>query len=317
MEAIKNLLENCAGLKSREKLLIVADPETTQVGKAVAAQAELVAETRLIVIPPMAMHGQEPTEKVAQAMLESTVIFGLTKKSLAHTKARFNATQKGSRYLSLPDYSLELLNHKALSFDFSSLAKEAEALSKKLSSASYCQVTTALGTDISFKLGGRAANSCPGLARKPGELASPPDAEVNIAPVESETNGIIVVDGSIPCDQLGVLRSPVTLKIKNGKIYSFEGKDSVILKKIFQETRCDSSYILGELGIGLNPEANLCGVMLVDEGCRGTVHFGFGSNSTIGGSNSAPIHLDMVIKKPTLTLENDTVIKDGQIIELP
>lgn len=315
-KAIDNLLINCAGLQKHESLLIVTDKGTLKVGEAIAGRAKEIAKVRLINIPAMTMHGQEPTEEVAEAMLEHDVTFGLTKKSLAHTKARFNATLKGRRYLSLPDYSLELLESKALEYDFSSLCSEADYLSAKLDVATFCRVTSKLGTDISFRLNGRAANSCPGLARNPGELASPPDAEVNIAPLELETNGRIVVDGSIPCDEIGVLKTPVTVNVTNGSINEFKGDAGPALEKIFKDSGSDSSLILGELGIGLNPEANLCGVMLVDEGCRGTVHFGFGSNSTIGGTNSAPMHLDMVIKDPTLIIDNKTVIEDGRILEL-
>ncbi|CCO23221.1 aminopeptidase [Maridesulfovibrio hydrothermalis] len=317
MDSIKNLLQNCAGLKSNEKVLIITDTETEKVGKAIAEESEKMAETNCISLPSMNMHGQEPTPEVADLMLKHDVVLGLTRKSLAHTKARFNATQNGSRFLSLPDYSLELLNHKALSFNFRLLAEEANRFAIALTKAEKCKVTTSKGTDISFNLKSRVANSCPGFACNPGELASPPDSEVNIAPLESETNGVIVVDGSIPCDEIGTLNSPITITITDGYISNFEGEKSDVLRKLFKDTGHQSSKILGELGFGLNPNADLCGIMLVDEGCRGTVHFGFGSNNTIGGKNYAPIHLDMVIKSPTVILDTIIIVKNGNIIELP
>ena len=52
------------------------------------------------------------------------------------------------------------------------------------------------------------------------------------------------------------------------------------------------SHVLGEFGIGLNPLAELTGVMLEDEGCLGTIHFGFGSNSnSIGSSHNRTTYL--------------------------
>ena len=33
------------------------------------------------------------------------------------------------------------------------------------------------------------------------------------------------------------------------------------------------------------------------------VHFGFGSNITVGGKNDVPFHLDFVIKKPDLFID--------------
>jgi leucyl aminopeptidase (aminopeptidase T) len=52
--------------------------------------------------------------------------------------------------------------------------------------------------------------------------------------------------------------------------------------------------VLAEFGIGFNEAAELCGNMLMDEGCYGTFHFGFGSNSTVGGKNVVGFHLDFV-----------------------
>ena len=71
--------------------------------------------------------------------------------------------------------------------------------------------------------------------------------------------------------------------------------------------------ILAEFGIGINHKSKLTGNMLTDEGCRGTVHFGFGSNSTVGGKNSVNFHLDFIMKKPTVLIDNKKIIKDGKI----
>ncbi len=313
MNAVNNLLSICADIKAHEEVLVIADPSTTNVADIIAKQASLMAKTHSICIPAMTMHGQEPTESIADLMLEHNVIIGLTKKSLAHTNARQQASKKGNRYLSLPDYSLELLEHEALRFDFRKLITEADKIANLLTKGICCKVTSKLGTNISFDLKGRQANSCPGIASKPGTLASPPDSETNIAPLEYATNGTIVVDGSIPCEELGILKKPITLKVEKGFITSIFGAKSDILDNLFAKTGNPKSKILGEVGIGLNPKASICGIMLIDEGCRGTVHFGFGSNCTIGGVNDAPIHLDMIIKDPTVEIDDYTLIKDGRI----
>ena len=36
--------------------------------------------------------------------------------------------------------------------------------------------------------------------------------------------------------------------------------------------------------------------MLCDEGAYGCVHFGFGSNYTVGGKNKIDFHVDMILK---------------------
>ena len=54
--------------------------------------------------------------------------------------------------------------------------------------------------------------------------------------------------------------------------------------------------------------------MLTDEGASGTMHFGFGSNITVGGLNDVPFHLDFVLKNPSIFVDNNLVIKNGKPI---
>ena len=75
------------------------------------------------------------------------------------------------------------------------------------------------------------------------------------------------------------------------------------MRKILEKENSPKVYIPGELGIGLNPLSKLCGRMLEDEGALGTVHLGFGSNSTIGGENKVSFHIDMVMKDVTVFID--------------
>ena len=73
----------------------------------------------------------------------------------------------------------------------------------------------------------------------------------------------------------------------------------------------DKAYVLAECGIGLNPAARLTGHMLTDEGTLGSVHFGFGSNATVGGYNDVPFHIDCVIREATLWIDQSAVLVGG------
>ena len=55
------------------------------------------------------MHGIEPPTSVGIEMQNNNLILVLTKMSLAHTKARQAASSNGARYLSLAEYSLDIL----------------------------------------------------------------------------------------------------------------------------------------------------------------------------------------------------------------
>ncbi len=96
-------------------------------------------------------------------------------------------------------------------------------------------------------------------------------------------------------DGLGKLDSPIKLIIKKGSINSIEGdaRCCEILESLF-ERYGERARVLAEFGVGFNEKAKLCGNMLIDEGCFGTFHFGFGSNSTVGGKNEVNFHLDFI-----------------------
>lgn len=313
MEAIKNIVYNAGNLKKGEKALILCDFKTIKVANKFKSEIDKATDySKIMELPFYSNHGEEPSPDIVKEMIKADLIFCLTKNSLAHTQARINANNNGCRFLSLPDYSLDILQDKSLLINFKKLLPEVDNMTKILSEGRNATILSVSGTDLKLDITNRKGNCCAGFVDNTFRLGSPPDVEANIAPVETESNGIIFVDGSITCEQIGKLDEPVILEIRNGNIINFKSdKYEKILNKIFNTS---SKRILAELGIGFNPEAKLCGNMLIDEGARGFIHFGFGSNNTIGGINNAGFHLDFVIKNPSLFIDDKIVINEGALL---
>lgn len=313
----RTLVETCAKLRARETALILSTPETIDLGEIVRSAAEAQGSRAIHRrLPAMVMHGTEPPDDVAAEMPDYDVIFCLTRFSLAHSHARRRATDRGSRFLSLPDYSKDVLASNALQVDFDSLVAPCERLASMIDRAARIRVTSAAGADIAFSTGGRRANRAPGIVDKPGQLGSPPDAEVNIAPLEGSAAGVIVVDGSVPCKGVGLLLTPLTMEVENGVVVRCRSADGVarVVEEMFERAGPKSRNV-GEFGIGLNPKAKLCGVMLEDEGALGTIHFGIGANATIGGTVSVPFHVDFICKHATVELDGKPIMRDGKILD--
>lgn len=311
-EGCRRLVEVCADLRPHQSVLIVGEEKTGEVARAVLEHARRITErVVLAMIPGLTMHGQEPPPPVAPLMLQSDVIFGLTSMSMAHSQARLEASLAGARYLSLPDYSSEILASPAMQADFRALTRPAEHLAQIFSQGSEIHLTTPAGTDLRCNVTGRTANSAPGWCWGPGSLASPPDAEVNIAVQEDQTRGLVVVDGSIPCPAFGLMDAPLSMVIEGGAATRLSGPGWQRLKRILDELNDPKTRVVAEFGLGLNPLARLCGRMLEDEGCRGTVHLGLGSNCTIGGINQVPFHLDFVLRQPTVRVDGRIILHEG------
>ncbi len=314
----ETLVAICARLQSHERAYIVADATTRDVAEYVVAAARAIsAQVEFDVIEPLVIHGATPPENVGRGMQRGDVIFGLTRMSLAHTQERQQACLRGARYLSLPDYSLELLGGPSLQFDFAASAPIASSIKRRLDSARTVRITTPLGTDLRFSISGRSANACPGICWEPGTLGSPPDSEVNTPPLEYAAEGTLVVDASIPCREIGVLEEPITLTVRGGAVVEIDGPTAVAaaLRHVFDRVGNPDARQLAEFGIGLNTSAEITGRMLDDEGCAGTVHFGFGSNATIGGRIRVPFHLDFVVRRPDVYLDDTLWMQSGECEE--
>ncbi len=316
-EAVNHIVNNCTDINSDCKCLIIYDDSTKEIIKYFIEK--LLSVSKCVYSEEIELsdrHGEEPSKRVVEKMLQVDLIFCITKYSLAHTNARKIANQMGIPFLSMPEYNKELLKCDAIKEDYKSNLKIVEKVSKKLTKGNKIIVTSDSGTRLELSIEGRRGNSCPGFVNKKYLLGSPPDIEANVAPVEEKTEGIIVVDGSITHEKIGILKEPIILYINNGRMNQIccENKELESKLKAIMSKSNSKSYILGELGIGLNRQATLCGNMLVDEGTYGCVHFGFGSNWTIGGKNKVDFHLDFVIKKPTLTIDNQILIEKGEIL---
>jgi len=306
---ILKLIYQCGQFKESDQVLIVFDDSTEEIASKIFEKIQPFGHCKKYRYN-IKMHGGEPSEEISEAMFSSDLIFGLTKFSMAHSLARGKATQNGARYLSLPDYSLDVINSNAFDADFFEISKLSNKLINQLSNGKEITITSSAGTKLTMNIFGRNWNNAPGILLQRGDLGSPPDSEINIAPNELMTNGKIVVDGSIPIPEIGLLNNHLILEVVDGLVNIPSCTYGKILLRLFGPNK--NNRIIGEFGIGLNSKSKLCGRMLEDEGALGTCHFGVGSNSTIGGANKANIHIDFIIKNPNIFLDNEPIFKEGK-----
>ncbi len=182
--------------------------------------------------------------------------------------------------------------------------------------AKVAHVTGKEGTDLTFRVEGRRVNVMPCVV-EPGEFSPAPTAEVNFSPIEGTANGVIVADASIPYLGIGLLKKPIRFTVQDGFIVQIEGGDPdqlATLKAAWEKQADPNVYNVAEMGIGMNPKCHFTGIMLEDEGVLGSIHIGTGTNITLGGTVKARSHYDLIMGKPTLQLDGETLIQDGQLL---
>lgn len=253
-----------------------------------------------------------------------------------------------------PGITVDMMRRTA-AIDYELLQNRCKKLDEFFKGAVSVRVTAPGGTDLIIPINGRSLLFDDGDFSKPGTGGNIPAGEVFISPVvggsqlkDEDGNvleqqcdgceGLIVYDGSMTfSDGDSILETPITCKVEKGYVTDISGgaESRRLLKTIVEaelrpfvlekegklpegqaSTYKKNARNIGELGIGLNPAANITGNMLEDEKAFHTCHFAIGENY----DNDAPslIHLDGVVREPTIVLTysdgtSKTILQNGSL----
>jgi len=210
---------------------------------------------------------------------------------------------------------------RTVPIDYTRMRSDAARVCRVLSGAESVRITAPGGTDITIGTKGRRPKADDGNYRKPHRAGNVPSGEVYVSPALGTATGTIAFDGSIVLNEGEiVIKKSIVTEVKGGFITSICGgseakklRESVKvgelkarqmgkagqLKPELAEKYARNAYHIGELGIGLNRKARIVANMLEDEKVYGTCHFAVGSN--YDSDAEAMIHLDGLVKSPTIT----------------
>lgn len=306
-------VKDCMGAKKHEKILVITDEQKREIGLSLHENAVRLGYYSLLVeMKSGKINGEEPPQEIAELMQKFNVVLCPTAKSLTHTDARRAASAKGVRVATFPGITKEVMI-RGLNADYKKISKLTIKLQKILETGKNIRVTTKIGTDISFSIAGRKAFASKGLFHAKGESGNLPTGEAFLAPVEGTANGVFIVDGSMA--GLGLIKNAnIKIEVENGYATKISGgtlanKLKAMLDKVGKDARN-----IAEFGIGTNDSAKLSGILLEDEKVMGTIHIALGNNVSMGGSVNVPIHLDGVVKKPTVWMDEKLLMKDGKLL---
>jgi leucyl aminopeptidase (aminopeptidase T) len=314
MDAAVIAVRDCLRVQKNELLLVVTDTELAEIGEALMeAGHDLGAVPIMMKIYPLSRNGEEPPEPVARAMAESDVVVAPTSKSISHTAARRNACAAGTRVATMPGITKDTMI-RGLNADYYAIAERTKRVTELLTAAKVARVTTAAGTDITIPIDGIDAIASTGLFFEPGAFGNLPSGEAYLMPVEGGSEGVFVVDGSMA--GIGDLagKTPITIRVEKGYAVEITGGPEADLLRSKLEPLGTAAFNTAELGVGTNDAARIIGNILEDEKVMGTVHIALGNNISMGGTVDVPIHLDGIIKDPTLTLDGTPIMEKGKLL---
>lgn len=353
----ENIINNVCKIKKNESVLIIANPATDFIAQELYTAANQAgAKTSLIYQNSKTSFDNAEKTVLAAIGTNPDVCFSISENKLGKdpdATANPYKSDNGEPFTHIFDYLLEGkksmravwtpgitedMYNRTVNINYGELAERCKKLGKIFENAINVQVTAAGGTNISVPVYGRKLMNDDGDFSKPGTGGNIPAGEVFISPLVGKCKGVIVYDGSMTfSDGDSILETPITCKVENGYVTEISGGEEAkrLLKTITEAENRSIEYEkngklpegqgaiykknarnIGELGIGLNPAASITGNMLEDEKAFRTCHFAIGENY----DNDAPslIHLDGVVRNPTITLTYDdgstrTILSDGTL----
>lgn len=310
-EGAETIVDQCLDISSSEKVVVVNDGNDQDLIDALIEAVESRAEDHeLIEYDEPGNHGEEPPEKVAEAMKNSDVFIAPTKKSISHTRARTEACGNGARGATLPGITKEVWK-TSLQADYSRVEKLSEKVYSILEKTDKVRIETPSGTDLRFDVDIDSFHTDTGIIHEPGDFGNLPAGEAD--------GGIVNMSGTLVIDHM-----PFVPEESEGARLEIEGSEVVGWSNLPEGSELlealesiEGSRNVAEFGFGTNPRAELIDNLLQDEKVLGTVHIALGDNSSYFPEEhdrrvSAGIHWDSVCIEPTVHFDEKKVLDAGE-----
>ena len=310
--------------KEGETIAITCDTESDWAFATELEKAATKIGSRPILVrnkaPPHVGRAAEPflpLESLTGVVANSDVWVELNGKWLLYSSVYEEAMKrKRTRYVCLVGMTRDMAVRCIGNVDVPVVLKFQRALQRITKEAHSMHYKTPAGSDVTFENDPRRPVLVEGDVSGPGEYMLL--GQVDWAPIEETINGTIVYDGSVnPPDELGLLKEPVKLDIRNGRVVRVHGSRSAgVYDRWLRSFHDENMFIPAHISYGCNPGAKLTGNVLEDERIWGVLEWGLGNQSeSFGALNTrAASHSDGITLKPTLEGDGQLIIKDGKYV---
>lgn len=203
--------------------------------------------------------------------------------------------------------------------DYRQVAAFSEAVQRLLTGTRAITVHNALGTDIRFELDpGRPWIPLTGLYRTAGKGGRLPQGEVFCTPLAADGVIMASVLGYPFNAETGLLAEPVRFEVQAGRLVRLDHPDAALAARLRDWFRRDAGADrIGEFAIGTNRALKtIIGNLLFDENVPGChIAFGHPFGDYTGADWQSEVHVDVVVDRPTITVDGRPLIVDGAYVE--
>ncbi|MCF7975960.1 MAG: aminopeptidase [Phycisphaerae bacterium] len=325
----RQAVTRCVRVQPNERVVIITDQETLHLAKALETEVSMAHAYGSLFI--MEDFGPRNTSvplpfpaPIAEALTEAQASFYIAQCKTGELQSfRFPMCDVVNtyrvRHAHMPGFT-EIMMSQGMAADYDAIARLSKTVFDCVTKAKTIRVTTPAGTDLTAEFD-PAVRWVISDGRITGDnWKNLPDGEVFTAPKNAW--GTVVVDGCLGdffCDKYGLITdSPLTYAMDNGRCVpgSVQCRDTQ-LKQDFEAYTFDTdenARRLGEFAIGTNIGLKaLIGNLLQDEKFPG-IHLALGNPypDKTGATWDSKAHCDGVLIKPTIHVENQIIMRDGE-----
>ncbi len=323
VDGAEKALKSVLSFDQGQNILVVTDKEKQDIGQAFISGAKRLGGLKTDLYS-ISQH-QRPLDKLPEGLkgifknynVVVNAFHGDAKETPFRVELLYDEIAYDVRVAHAPGITKEMMYKGPMNVDYDEIVKDATSLMDKFNMAKEVHITTELGTDLVLDIQDRGFSTDVVIDKK--SFGNLPAGEIWCAPTETKGHGKVVVDGSI--GDIGMLDVPLTLIIKDGVLTGMECVNKERVEHLWNlVTIDDMASTIGELGIGLNPNARLVGNLLEDEKAGETAHIAFGNNMDMNnGANNSKTHRDFLFNKPSMVITyldgtKKEIIRNGKVI---
>ena len=323
MKGAYTLVRDVMLAKKGETLAITCDSSgDRRVAEAIAEAAYALGADPLILYYPTPEQdfASEMSSHLAAATSNADIWIEISYATVMHSNTWRNAMEKGCRYICLTGMDVTMLVNCIARVDSELVFEMGHVIQEILEKADKVEIRNASGTNLVAYNQNRKIRLSGERATKKGYPIMMA-GQVSWCPIEETINGTIVFDAAVfPPKELGIVREPIVLDVKDGVIQSITGgRDAMVFRGWMESFNDPNMFRLAHYSLGFNPGVTApTGRIVEDERIFGSIEFGFGSQGKqiMGKCWSAASHTDGVTLAPTIILD-DVVFEENGIYKNP
>ncbi|MFP4001841.1 MAG: aminopeptidase, partial [Thermoplasmata archaeon] len=323
-------VKECMGVRPDENVVIISDSNTAKIGKDLKSAAQNITDD--VKFFNLNSYGERPLsyfpDEIKQQVDMADVTFWTAKsydRELESLRMPFiESAVDGGRHGHMVNVTENVMK-RGMTADYQKIKEFTEKLREKLVDTETIRVENEQGTDIKASFSDKYEwVPSTGIYKEEGYWGNLPDGEIFTAPAGLE--GKLVVDGMLgdhfpnKYGHEDLKKTPVIVEVENNgkpratevRCENEELEDE--LKDYLSRNECTS--IVGEFGMGTNIFLDgFTNNSLLDEKYPG-VHIAFGDplGMDTGADWSCTEHLDMILTKTDVWLDNEKVIENGEYL---